>query len=134
MKTLKVGVFAVIIGSAAYAAPGTAEYWMGFEGTEDGFLLNTTTGEAWMTGVCLRQVADLEGQGSRFVSRNDTVESVGRTPVRLRQTFTFELSGTPRVWVDNPDRGGVQGFDLVKRPCPASAVCEATARQPVCED
>lgn len=134
MKTLIAGVFAVLVGATAEAAPSQAQYWVGFEGTEDGFLLNKETGEIWMTGICLRRIADLEGQGTRWVSANDTVEMIGRTPVRLRQTFRFDLTDTPRLEVDNPDRGGVQSFQLVKRPCPASAVCQVVMAQPVCAD
>jgi len=134
MKTLIASVFAVSVGLAAGAAPSEAQYWVGFEGTEDGFLLNVETGETWMTGVCLRRIADLEGQGSNWVSANDTVEMIGRTPVRLRQTFRFDLTDTPRLEVDNPDRGGVQSFHLVKRPCPDSSVCEVVSAQPVCAD
>lgn len=87
-----------------------------------------------MTGVCLRRIADLEGQGTQWVSANDTVELIGRSPVRLRQTFVFDLSDAPSLQVNNPDRGGVQSFSLVKRPCPESAICQAVSEQTVCQD
>lgn len=134
MKTLAACVFAVVLSASATAEPGRAGVWLGFDGSEDGFLLNMDTSEAWMTGICLRQISDLTGQGTLWKSDNDTVEMVGRTPVRLRQIFNFDLSETPRLTVTNPDRGGAQSFDVVIRPCPASAICQAVSQQPVCQD
>lgn len=132
VMTAAAALWAALSGQA-HAGPGDADLWIGFEGTQNGFLLDTDTGEAWMTGVCLRQIETARLEGDAWVSRNASVEMVGRTAVRLDQTFTLRLAdGAGQVKVFNPDRGGVQTFAMVVKPCPGDAICAVVVAEPAC--
>lgn len=124
---------AALIAPLAAAEPSTADVWIGFEGTDHGFLIDTDTGAAWMTGHCLKPLAKAERVGGAWRSTTREFVSVGRMRAQLDQTFEFDLSeDAPKLTVTNPARGGRQVFDAVTlRPCRGRA-CKALAAAPAC--
>ncbi len=121
---------------SAWAGPAQADLWIGLPGRDDGFLIDSQTGELWMTGSCLKPLARAEQRGSSWVSRTAGMVSVGRAMVHLDQTFTLDLTpGASSIRIDNPERGGSHVLPSVTIPdCRAEAACRARAAAPVCED
>jgi hypothetical protein len=124
----------VVMGQVALPERGL---WVGFEATPDGFWLDTQTGQTWMTGVCLRQIADSQSDGVVWTSVNRTVETIGRLSVPLEQTFVLILAdqsdeARAEIRVNNPDRGGERSFPAVVRRCDRGASCSELRAQPVC--
>lgn len=117
------------------AEPANADLWIGLPGQEDGFLLNEATGEIWMTGQCLKQLAPAKRDGAQWVSRTSEFVSVGRMTAMLDQTFRLDISpDAPGIAVINPDRGGEQIFrDVVLLHC-ATGACRRFADIPGCAD
>ena len=127
-------VTAVITPLSAGASPRTADTWIGVEGTSDGFLLNSTNGELWMTGTCLKPLAMAKQTGDEWVSRTREVVSVGRNSALLDQTFRLTAAETdPSVTVVNPARGGKQIIqNVVRIDCTADRSCARFADAPTC--
>lgn len=128
---------AVAQSATAYAGPTSADIWIGFQNSDDGFLLDTDTGDAWMTGVCLKQLAPATQSGSVWTSHNAELVSIGRNLALLDQTFELDLTaGGPRISVDSAGRGGVQSFAAVTdTQCSSGGICAALiAGQTPCED
>lgn len=136
-SALGVAALAVALAAGpANAGPSEADLWIGFDGSSNGFLLNTENGDLWMTGICLKPLETAINTGDVWVSRTAELVSVGRAMAMLDQTFTLDLvSPTPQITVSNSNRGGLQTFDAVVEPaCQASTTCRALTLQPVCED
>lgn len=124
------------VAGPALAEPETADLWIGLEGSSDGFLLDTSTGDLWMTGICLKPLKRASQLGNIWTSRTAEMVSVGRAMVLLDQTFTLDVSpDAPRFRVDNPQRGGGNDFPAVIDPnCLTSEACKGFRQQEVCDD
>ncbi|MDJ0921088.1 MAG: hypothetical protein QNI84_08160 [Henriciella sp.] len=128
---------AVVQSVTAYAEPANADIWIGFHNSDDGFLLDSETGKAWMTGVCLKELAPATQSGTLWTSHNVELVSVGRGMALLEQRFELELNpANPQILVESAGRGGVQSFDAVMDDaCRESGLCTAlVARQVPCDD
>lgn len=138
MKKAAFGLTALAVAlvvNPATAEPTKADLWIGLEGSQDGFLLDTKTGEVWMTGICLKPLKTAEKSGRKWTTRVTEFVSVGRAMAMLDQTFTLDTApGNPSFTVDNPQRGAAQTFPAKLLDCGAKADCSQLAAQPVCED
>ncbi len=123
-----------MLAGSALASPEQADLWIGFDGRDDGFLLDTHTGALWMTGACLKPLRPAVRTGEVWVSRTVEMVSVGRAMTTLDQTFALATDSVqPRISVLNPHRGGAMNFPaVVERECAASEACRARARTPEC--
>ncbi|MEO0549406.1 MAG: hypothetical protein AAFZ91_05760 [Pseudomonadota bacterium] len=120
----------------AHAKPTNADIWIGFDNSDDGFLLDTQTGEAWMTGVCLKPLAPATQSGDLWTTHNVELVSVGRGMALLEQTFALDLTpSAPQITVNSTGRGGMQTFYAVlDANCADSGLCDALiANQTPCE-
>lgn len=119
--------------TATAQGPDAADLWIGIESSESGFLLDTDTGAAWMTGPCLKPVATARNVGSTWISETSEMVSVGRMEALLQQTFRLDVSaGAPSIVVENLARGGAQTFDnVVLVRCDAGA-CRDLGAAPDC--
>ncbi len=136
-KALGVAAMAAILGMGPlHADPARADLWIGLPGGVDGFLLDTSTGNLWMTGACLLQLEPAANTGETWTSRTVKLVSVGRALDTLDQTFTLDVRpARPQVTVMNPDRGGAFSFDAqLETSCQASSACLALTQQPRCAD
>lgn len=118
------GALALVQSGLAFANPQNADVWVGFQTSDDGFLLDEETGDIWMTGACLKILMRAERQGQIWVSHTVELVSVGRTNATLDQRFTIELHNdeTATVTVTSAGRGGAQSFDaVVDRACDPGA-------------
>lgn len=133
----------VIIGMTAIAAamttpamaePKDANLWVGIENSRDGVLIDETTGDAWLTGICLKTLSRATQTGDIWQSRTAELVSVGRSQVMLDQTFTLDISAArPTITVESVDRGGPQSFPaIVETACRSSATCRALLDAPTC--
>ncbi|MEO0981159.1 MAG: hypothetical protein AAFX03_00740 [Pseudomonadota bacterium] len=127
------------VSAALTAVPAAADLqnanlWIGLGNGVDGFLINEDTGEAWMTGVCLKSIAAVESTGSGWVSHTVETVSVGRGVTVLDQTFVLNPDpSAPSITVQNRTRGGVQTFPaVVEGDCQSSSACRARLNAPVC--
>ena len=127
---------AALACAPASAGPGEADLWIGLPGTENGFLLDTSSGEVWMTGICLKSLDPAMQTGTVWVSRTVEFVSVGRAMTTLDQTFALDVNPlAPQITVLNPERGGATVIAAAVEPaCRASATCSAYAAQPACQD
>ena len=133
----------VIIGMTAIAAamtapvmaePEDANLWIGIDQSTNGILIDETTGDAWLTGVCLKPLSNAVRVGDVWTSRTAELVSVGRGQIMLDQTFTLDLdSAGPTITVESVDRGGPQTFPaIVESACQTSNACRALLNAPSC--
>ena len=105
-------VTAAVLAAPAQAGPLDADLWIGLAGAEDGFLIDEETGEAWLTGQCLKPIAKAVKSGNVWTSHTVELVSVGRAKALLDQTFTLDVTaGAPSIAVLNADRGGERCFE-----------------------
>ncbi|MEM7766523.1 MAG: hypothetical protein AAF253_03435 [Pseudomonadota bacterium] len=118
----------------AGAEPANADLWIGVGGTRDGFLLDTGTGELWMTGICVKSLPDALQEGGFWRSDLQEMVSVGRGRTLLQQSFLLDSSdAAPSIVVDNPDRGGEQAIPgVVRIDCAAGDHCQRVLDAPTC--
>ena len=114
--------------------PSDADLWIGLGSSHDGFLLDRTTGNLWMTGVCLKQLQPAAYQDGVWISTTRELVSVGRLEAPLEQTFELNVSrGQPFIAVTNSIRGGKQVFDGVTLgDCTERSACGAIINGPLC--
>lgn len=130
-------IAACLMVGPAQAGPEKADLWIGLEGSSDGFLLDTQTGDLWMTGVCLKPLKRAKREGEIWTSRTAEMVSVGRAMVLLDQTFTLNTQPeAPQFTVENPQRGGgAHVFPAVlDTDCATSDACKAFSQQELCDD
>lgn len=136
MNRVIIGMMAIAttMSAPALAGPGDANLWVGVEDTRDGVLIDEATGEAWLTGICLKPLAPATKTGQIWVSRTVELVSIGRTDIVLDQTFTLDTNAvSPTLTVKSVDRGGEQIFPAsVETACQASASCRALLDAPTC--
>ncbi|MEM6899147.1 MAG: hypothetical protein AAF583_05180 [Pseudomonadota bacterium] len=133
----------VLIGTAAIAAamaspasagPEDANLWAVTENGVDGLLIDEGTGDAWLTGSCLKPLA--RGQKSADAWQSHTVELVwiGRSRLVLDQTFTLSTAADmPTLTVDSANRGGPQSFPVtVLEDCQSIPQCRTLVNKPTC--
>lgn len=136
MKRVIIGMTAIVatISNPALAEPADANLWVGLENGRDGVLLDEKTGEAWLTGTCLKPIAKATQTGTVWRSHTVELVSIGRTKIVLDQTFTLETqSAAPSLMVESVDRGGPQSFPaIVETACQSSAKCRALLDAPAC--
>ena len=138
MRWAMVGLaaFAASQSVAVYAEPTKADVWIGFANSNDGFLLDTRTGDAWMTGVCLKPLAPATQAGDIWTTHNAELVSVGRGLALLEQTFILNVApSAPEITVNSTGRGGLQAFSaVIDTDCAESGLCDALlAGQVPCE-
>lgn len=132
----------VIVGAAVsafaalpvYSEPQRADIWIGIPGGENGFLIDQSTGDLWMTGHCLKALRPARLDGTVWTSQTVELVSVGRARALLDQTFILDVDPrAPSITVENSDRGGVQHFaaDVVEN-CRASRACAVRMETPAC--
>ncbi len=132
-------MYRVFIGLAAFAmaspcpamsAPGDADLWAVTENGVDGLLIDEETGDAWLTGRCLKPVAKAVRTGNVWQSRTVELVSVGRASMVLDQTFTLDSSV---LTVTSVHRGGPQEFPVrIEADCQSSQACRAILDAPAC--
>lgn len=138
MKWAKLGLAAVAVvqSTMAYADPTNSDLWIGFNNSENGFLLDEDTGDVWMTGSCLKPLTPAIQSGVVWTSRTTEMVSVGRSMALLDQTFTLDVSDTaPTVTVESVGRGGAQAFPaIIDRTCDGAGICaRLIATQQACQ-
>jgi len=121
------------IGTAS-AEPAKAGLWIGVDGTLDGFLIDETTGNVWMTGVCLKPLGTARREGTRWRAELSEMVSVGRGRTLLEQAFLLETAAdAPAITVSNPARGGDQAISgVVRIDCGSGDHCQRAAASPAC--
>ena len=136
MKRVLFGMTAIAAAIAApvSAEPGDANLWIGIAQSTNGILIDERTGQAWLTGVCLKQLADTVRTGEVWTSRTAELVSIGRKQIMLDQTFTLDFSdSSPTITVESVDRGGPQSFPaVVEKSCQTSSTCRALLDVPSC--
>lgn len=136
MKRVFLGMTAIAAAmtAPAVADPGDANLWIGIAESTNGILINEKTGEAWLTGVCLKPLSNAVRSGDVWTSRTAELVSIGRTQIMLDQKFTLDLDASaPTITVESVDRGGPQSFPAVVEPsCQTSSECRALLRAPGC--
>ena len=125
---------AAMIAPAAIAGPQDADLWIGLANGEDGFLIDQSSGDTWMTGICLKSLATAVNTGSIWQSRTAEMVSVGRIEALLDQTFTLDVNpAAPTIKVENAVRGGAQSFPaMIVEDCQSSATCRVLLDAPAC--
>jgi len=120
--------------STAMADPSDATLWAVTENGLDGLLIDVETGEAWLTGDCMKPIAPVEQSGTAWTSHSVEFVSVGRAGFVLDQTFTLDMGAAPAtLTVETVDRGGPQVFPVtIETDCQASSVCRMLSATPVC--
>ena len=136
MKRVMIGMTAIAAAMTppAMAEPKDANLWIGIDNSRDGVLIDEATGDAWLTGTCLKPLSPATQNGDIWRSRTAELVSIGRTQVLLDQTFTLDVSkSAPRLTVESVDRGGPQSFPaIVETACQSSATCRALLDTPSC--
>ena len=127
-------VIAAALTMPAMAGPGDATLWAVTANGEDGLLIDEATGDAWLTGACLKPLAAATQSGEIWQSKTVELVSVGRMSMVLDQTFTLDLSSSqPTLTVESVDRGGPQQFPVtVERACQSSPACQQRLNAPTC--
>lgn len=125
---------ATTMSAPALAEPGDANLWVGVEDSRDGVLIDEATGEAWLTGICLKPLAPATKTGETWTTRTVELVSIGRTDIVLDQTFTLDTNAvSPTLTVNSVDRGGEQSFPAsVVTTCQATASCRVLLDAPSC--
>lgn len=116
MKWAICGLCAVVQAQAGlvHADPQNSDVWIGLDNSDNGFLLDEQTGQVWMTGPCLKEMAKAVLVGDRWVSHTVEMVSVGRLDTQLDQRITLILAeGSPIVEIESAGRGGLQSFPAV---------------------
>ena len=138
MKRVLLGALACSLSttlqmSAVAQSPGDADVWICIIDTDNCVLLDTDTGAAWLTGACLKPIADARQVGSTWVSETSELVSVGRMETLLQQTFRLDLTASsPSISVENEARGGTQTFhDVRVTPCTGGS-CQRLGTSPAC--
>ena len=136
MKRVIIGMTAIAAAmtAPALAEPKDANLWIGLAESGDGVLIDEATGDAWLTGACLKALAPATQTGDIWETRTAELVSIGRTQVLLDQTFTMDVSATdPVLTVKSVDRGGPQSFPaVVETACQSSSACRALLDVPTC--
>ncbi|MEO1643213.1 MAG: hypothetical protein AAFR74_07730 [Pseudomonadota bacterium] len=96
-----------------YASPQAADVWIGFQDSDNGFLLDEDTGDLWMTGPCLKGLERAVLVGETWISHTVEMVSVGRVNAQLDQRITLNVSGLASITVESAGRGGPQTFPAV---------------------
>ncbi|MEO0882531.1 MAG: hypothetical protein AAFY34_07325 [Pseudomonadota bacterium] len=133
----------VLIGTAAIAAamaspasagPEDANLWAVTENGEDGLLIDETTGQAWLTGACLKSIEPAVNSGEIWQSHTVELVWIGRTRIVLDQMFTLDATGAqPTLTVESANRGGPQSFPVtLVRDCRSASECRALLDSPIC--
>ncbi|MEO1475061.1 MAG: hypothetical protein AAFS13_01655 [Pseudomonadota bacterium] len=133
----------VLIGTAAIAAamasPASAgledaNLWAVTQNGEDGLLIDETTGEAWLTGTCLKPLVPATNSGEIWQSHTVELVWIGRSRLVLDQMFTLDQGGgQATLTVESAGRGGPQSFPVtVERDCQSAPQCRALLNAPVC--
>ena len=121
MKWAMCGLGAIALSQIGlvHANPQNADVWIGFENSDNGFLLDEDTGALWMTGPCLKSMATAVWSGETWVSHTVEMVSVGRVDAQLDQRISLDLSTSgPSILIESARRGGPQSFDaVVDRSC-----------------
>lgn len=127
-------VFAMASPAPAMAGPGDADLWAVTENGVDGLLIDEETGDAWLTGSCLKLVSAVIKTGNVWTSRTVELVSVGRSSMVLDQTFTLDTGKpVPVLTVTSVHRGGPQDFPVRIEPdCQSSTACRALLDAPAC--
>lgn len=109
------GAMALVQSGLAYANPQTADLWVGFQNSDDGFLLDEQSGDLWMTGACLKPLEPATRQGAIWTSHTVELVSVGRSQATLDQQFSIEIidAEIATVTVVSAGRGGAQSFQAI---------------------
>ncbi|MEM9667357.1 MAG: hypothetical protein AAF950_00400 [Pseudomonadota bacterium] len=126
---------AAAMASPAIAAPEDANLWAVTENGADGLLIDELTGQAWLTGTCLKPLASVTNSGEIWQSQTVELVWVGRTRVVLDQTFTLDASSgrNATLMVESANRGGPQRFPVtVERDCQSSPRCRGLLDAPIC--
>lgn len=116
MKWAICGLCAIAQAQAGlvHASPQNSDVWIGLDNSDNGFLLDEQTGGVWMTGPCLKEMANAVRSGDRWVSHTVEMVSVGRLDAQLDQRITLILAeDSPAVEIDSAGRGGLQSFPAV---------------------
>lgn len=105
---------ALVQSGMANASPQNADVWIGFQDSDDGFLLDEQSGDLWMTGTCLKPLERATVEGQTWTSHTVVLVSVGRAQATLDQRFSFDLKeASATVTLVSAGRGGVQSFEAV---------------------
>ncbi|MEQ3747096.1 MAG: hypothetical protein ABNH53_12785 [Henriciella sp.] len=129
-------VLAAVQFSSAQAAPNDSDVWIGFSDSDNGFLLDEDTGDAWMTGPCLKSLAKATKSGTVWISHTVELVSVGRAMAVLDQRFELDMNQTaPEVTVTSVGRGGPQSLPaILDRNCGSAGRCsDLVATQRACQ-
>lgn len=121
------GLAALAVGLSvdAYAQPANSDLWIGFENSDNGFLVDEDSGNIWMTGICLKPLAKATRQGTVWTSNTVELVSVGSVMAVLDQTFELQTSASAaEIAVKSPHRGGEQRFAAkIDRNCTSGGDC-----------
>ena len=136
MNRVLIGMTAIAAAmtAPAMAEPGDANLWVGIAQSTNGILLDETTGEAWLTGICLKSLSKATQSGNVWTTRTAELVSIGSTQIMLDQTFMLDLDASaPTITVESVDRGGPQSFAaVVETSCQSSSECRALLDAPSC--
>lgn len=136
MKRVIIGMTAIAAAmcTPAMAEPADANLWIGLQQSNNGILINEKTGEAWLTGACLKPLDAAVRTGNVWTSRTAELVSIGRSQIMLDQTFTLDLDEAgPTITVESVNRGGPQSFPAtVEASCQTSSECRALLDAPSC--
>jgi len=97
-------------------------------------MIDETTGNVWMTGVCLKPLGTARREGTRWRAELSEMVSVGRGRTLLEQAFLLETAAdAPAITVSNPARGGDQAISgVVRIDCGSGDHCQRAAASPAC--
>ncbi|MEM7661670.1 MAG: hypothetical protein AAF292_05435 [Pseudomonadota bacterium] len=136
MKRVLIGTAAIAaaIASPASAGPEDANLWAVTENGVDGLLIDEITGEAWLTGSCLKPLAPVSNSGEVWQSHTVELVWIGRSRLVLDQMFTLDTRvGGPTLTVESANRGGPQSFPVtLEHDCQSASNCRALLDNPVC--
>ena len=122
--------------ATVHAAPNDSDVWIGFTDSDSGFLLDEDTGDAWMTGPCLKSLERATQIGTVWTSHTVEMVSVGRSMALLDQRFELDVSEVaPMVTVTSAGRGGPQSLPaILDRNCDTGGRCaDLIATQQACQ-
>ncbi len=120
----------------ASAEHSHADLWIGFQNSDNGFLINRNSGHVWMTGLCLKTLETATKSGDVWTSRTVELVSVGRDQAILDQTFLLNTGSAPSVQVLSQGRGGEQSFPaIIDEDCETNGLCaDLIATQTPCAE
>ena len=136
MKRVLIGTAAIAaaMASPASAGPESANLWAVTENGVDGLLIDESTGEAWLTGSCLKPLAQGTKSGDAWQSHTVELVWIGQSRLVLDQRFTLITTvERPVLTVESANRGGPQTFPVtIVQDCQSAAQCRALLDNPVC--